>query len=114
MDGETVVGLRWLRHQHAHRIVVTGHGGAKRDFFGPTGFGPPFYISQSNRWMQHSDIPTDGRRPDRVTEGAYDARIAGYPLDAPIAEALKWFDTVFTAGGIDPYLDADQEDPTVL
>ena len=113
-DGETVVGLRWLRHQHAHRIVVTGRGGAKRNFFGPSGFGPPFYISPSNRWMQRSDIPTDGRKPDRVAEGSYDARVAGYPLDDPITEALKWFDTILTAGGIDPLQDIDEEDPTVL
>jgi len=114
LDGETVVGLRWLRHQHAHRIVVTGRGGAKRNFFGPSGFGPPFYISPSNRWMQRSDIPTDGRKPDRVAEGSYDARVAGYPLDDPITEALKWFDTILTAGGIDPLQDIDEEDPTVL
>ncbi|WP_434513230.1 hypothetical protein [Clavibacter nebraskensis] len=113
-DGKTVVSLRWLRHQHAHRIVVTGHGGPKRNFFGPTGFGPPFYISPSNRWMQRSDIPADGRRQDHVAEAAYDARVAGYPLDDPIGEALKWFDTVLTAAGIDPHQDADGEDPTVL
>lgn len=99
-DGETVIGLRWLRHQHAHRIVVTGSGGPKRDFFGPNG-GPPFYISPNNRWKQRTDIPVHGRKPDQVAEEAYDAYVSGYPLESPIAESIKWFDTVLTAAGID-------------
>ncbi|MGB4779779.1 hypothetical protein [Microbacterium sp.] len=112
-DGETVVGLRWLRHQHAHRIVVTGHGGPKRDFFGPNG-GPPFYISPSNRWMERANIPSNGRRPDHVTEAAYDARVARHPLESPIEESIKWFDAILTAAGIDPIQEIAGDDPTVL
>lgn len=109
-DGQIVVGLRWLRHQHAHQIVVTGQGGAKRDFFG----GPPFYISPSNRWKQRSEIRTDNRRPNKNAEAAYDAHVAGRTLEEPIISSLRWFDLILTAAGVDPLHDVHEDDPTVL
>lgn len=112
-DGETVVGLRWLRHHHAHQIVVTGQGGPKRDFI-PTNGGPPFYISPSNRWLKRSAMSTEWRKTDATTEAAYDARVASHPLADPLGESAKWFDDVFSAAGIDPHQDIAGDDPTVL
>lgn len=112
-DGQTVLGLRWLRHQHAHRIVVTGQGGPKHDFIGGAGEGM-YYISPSNRWLERSAIATDGRRRDDVAEAAYDALIARHPLANPITASLTWFDAVLTAAGIDPNQDIAGDDPTVL
>lgn len=56
-DGRTVLGLRWLRHQHTHEMVVTGHGGPKRSFIDPERGGPPFFISPDNRWRARTDMP---------------------------------------------------------
>jgi len=112
-DGQAVVGLRWLRHQHAHRIVVTGEGGPKRDFFGETG-GPPFFISPSNTWLRRSAIPTAGRQRDQAAEIAYDSHVAGRALEGPVAQALAWFDVVLVAGGLDPTQTMSGSDPTVL
>lgn len=92
---------------------MTGQGGPKRDFFGASG-GPPFYISPSNRWKQRSEILTDNRRPDKKAEAAYDAHIAGWTLEDPIINSLRWFDLVLTAAGVDPLQDVDEDDPTVL
>jgi hypothetical protein len=112
-DGTTVVGLRWLRHQHAHRIVVTGRGGPKRDFIGPAG-GPPFYISPTNRWLPRSEISSSDRRRDKVSEAAYDACVAGHPLELPIAESIKWLDSVLRASGVALDDELDGGDPTIL
>jgi len=113
LDGEIVLGLRWLRHPHAHQIAVTGQGGPKRAFFGVSG-GPLFYISPSNRWKQRSEFRTDNRRPDKNAEAAYDAHIAGRTLDEPVISSLRWFDLILTAAGVDPLQDVHENDPTVL
>ncbi|RMI13233.1 hypothetical protein EBM89_05260 [Cellulomonas triticagri] len=112
-DGQTVVGLRWLRHQHAHRIIVTGQGGPKQDFIGPSG-GPPFYISPANRWLPRSDMSVADRKRDPISEEAYDVCVAGHPLESPIAESIKWFDLVLAASGVHPNRRVDGGDPTIL
>jgi len=111
--GATVIGLRWLRHQHAHSIVVTGRGGPKGNFFGADE-GPPFRISPSNRWTPRAEIPSTNRTPDKKSEAAYDSHVAGRPLESPITDSIEWFNTILVAAGIDPTQVIDNNDRTVL
>lgn len=109
-DGRVLQGLRWLRHRHAHEIVVTGAGGPKRDFFdgGPTGL---FYISPSNRWMPSDSIPAALDKSANLRP-LYDETVAGRPLDWPLQQCIAWFDRVLDASGFVP--PADDVDRTVL
>lgn len=111
-DGRVVKGMRWLRNRHAHDILLTASGGAKKPFFVPPGGKGIFYISPSNRWMKSEDII--GNRPDRSASirPDYDQHVAGMPLDMSLSHALRWFDTVFAAS---KFPDAPiPKDPTVL
>ncbi|QGF22440.1 hypothetical protein [Raineyella fluvialis] len=91
--------MTWLRHRHAHDLSVTGFGGPKKPFFSS---GPGvFYISPNNRWKASKDVLVKKDRMPHLRP-AYDAHVAGYPVEAPLAAALAWFTRVFEASGIDP------------
>ncbi|WP_151724019.1 hypothetical protein [Arthrobacter luteolus] len=111
-DGCIVNGMSWLRNRHAHEILVTAAGGAKRDFLVPPGGDGVIYISPSNRWMEAAEII--GTRYDQQPDKrpAYEAFVEGLPLDMSLVKALAWFNTVFEASKFpDPIV---PEDPTVL
>jgi hypothetical protein len=113
--GQTVSGLRWLRNRHAHEILVTGHGGPKKDFYGKPGDGYTFYISPSNRWKKRDDVSPRREEVTKAAEtaqGRYDDYVAGWPLDMTLSRACIWFDRVFSACNYPP-LD-ESGDKTVL
>lgn len=110
--GRVVAAMRWLRNVHAHRLAVTGRGGAKKDFL-PTSSGQTFfYISPSNRWMSADEIDPEGKMRSKNQRQPYDAHVAGLPLDMSLEIALKWFSQIVSASGISGPNDA--VDPTVL
>lgn len=111
-NGLIVRGMRWLRNRHAHDILLTASGGAKKPFLVPPGGIGMFYISPSNRWLKSDDII--GNRPDRSAslKPDYDEHVAGLPLYMSLQMALSWFDTVFTASKFPPAPTPD--DSTIL
>lgn len=111
-DGCVVKGMCWLRNRHAHDILVTAAGGAKKDFLVPPGGDGVFSVSPSNRWMGAEDII--GTRHDQQPgkRHAYDEYVAGLPLNMSLERALAWFNTLFEASKFPPLL--VPEDSTVL
>lgn len=111
-NGQIVQGLRWLRNRHAHDILLTASGGAKKDFLVPPGEEGIFYISPSNCWMTSEEII--GTRPDKSAEirPVYDRYVAGYPLHMSLEAALAWFNAVFEATRFPAAQIPD--DPTIL
>lgn len=108
--GQIVRGMKWLRNRHAHEIMITGHGGVKKPFFGTPG--SIVFISPSNRWKTSTAInPQRDETPEEYRE-RYDEHLAGLPLDHSLYQATIWFDRVFSACGF-PDLQSPQ-DPTVL
>ncbi len=110
--GKIVDGMTWLRHRHAHEMIVAGAGGPKKDFFGKPQDGYVFFISPSNRWKKSGDVRADhDRRPD--LRPAYDEHVAGLPLADSLYQCGIWFDRVFSACGFSGQ-DVKEGDPTIL
>ncbi|MFU8947893.1 hypothetical protein ACLRGF_14305 [Mycetocola zhadangensis] len=110
--GRVVEGMLWLRNVHAHRLVVTGYGGTKRDFFTPEDKGAMFVISPSNRWLTADEIDPDHKMRREDLRGLYDQHVAGLPLDMSLEIAHKWISQVMFASEIPA--PAVLNDPTVL
>lgn len=119
-DGRVMQGLRWLRHQHAHQVVVTGSGGPMVDAFGrdrPDGPEPgvALYLSPDYCWRTAEAIcGEDGK--DRADRAAYEAHVAGRPLQTPLLRASDWLNRAAVASGLGVLgipTDSD-DDPSVL
>lgn len=110
--GRMVQGMRWLRNRHAHDILVTAAGGAKRPFLSSAGEEGFIYISPSNRWMPSKDIIGQRRDEQPGARPDYDEHVAGWSLHTSLELALKWFDNVFEASQF-PHRSIPN-DPTVL
>jgi hypothetical protein len=108
--GKVVAGMRWLRNRHAHEIMVTGRGGAKKSFFGTPG--SIVFISPSNRWKLSADINPRRDRSKPELRELYDVTVAGLALEQSLEQATIWFDRVFSACGF-PDLHPPT-DPTIL
>lgn len=108
--GKVVRGMKWLRNRHAHEIMVTGHGGAKKPFFGtPDSI---VFISPSNRWKPSEEINAQRDEGFESHRKRYDASVAGLPLEHSLYQTTIWFDRVFSACGF-PDLQPPM-DPTIL
>ena len=97
--GQSVVGLRWLRSLHIHRIRVSGAGGPKKPFFAPPDADYLFYISPSNRWLPSDQLAPRADEKNIAQRQQYDLRVADRPLRAPLDAAMVWFDRVISASG---------------
>ena len=113
--GQTVSGLRWLRNRHAHEILVTGQGGAKKDFLGKPGDDYVLYVSPSNRWKKRYEVSPrreEATKAAKTSQERYDNYVADWPLEMTLSRAGVWFDRVFSACAYPP-LDPP-EDATIL
>jgi hypothetical protein len=110
--GKIVAGMRWLRNRHAHEIIVTGHGGPKRDFFGKPGDGYMLFISPTNRWKTSAQINPLRDQSRQNLRQRYDENVAGLPLTDSLYKTTIWFDRVFSACGFRET--QPSQDPTVL
>lgn len=108
--GQIVRGMKWLRNRHAHEIMVTGSGGAKKPFYGTPG--GVIYISPSNRWKTSEVINAQRDEGFEHHRKRYDQSVAGVPLDMSLSQATIWFDRVFSASGFPDLTPPD--DPTIL
>lgn len=108
--GRVVRGMKWLRNRHAHEIMITGQGGAKKPFFGTPG--GIVHISPANRWKKSEAINAQRDKSYEHFRNRYDEDVAGLPLDMSLYHAGIWFDRVFSACGFpDPQ---HATDPTIL
>ncbi|PPF14227.1 hypothetical protein [Rathayibacter sp. AY1A7] len=113
-QGDVLKGLRWLRHRHAHEVMVTASGGPTRDFFGRDRKPEEdyvFYISPSPRWKVLEDIHAPNDRQPKLRP-YYAKHVGGRYVDAPIRECITWFGTVLDASGVAQ--PEKPEDPTVF
>lgn len=79
-EGRVFGGLLWLRHRHSHDAVDSGQGYA-RNILGPTGLGPPFYISPGYRWKSADEIaPPEGKDLSAHLRPLYEQHIEGRHL----------------------------------
>jgi len=113
-EGQILKGVRWLRHRHAHEVMVTATGGPAGDFFGRDRGqegGPAYYLSPTTRWKASEDVyaPNDQQPQLRPF---YAEHVGRRPLEDPIRDCIRWLAEVMNASGL--HQPEPPRDPTVL
>ncbi|MPQ98141.1 hypothetical protein GB931_09445 [Modestobacter sp. I12A-02628] len=106
--GQTMAGLIWLRHRHAHDAADSGHGRARSWFpLLPLELGSPY------AWRRSTDLEPekDGRADLRPF---YEAHVQLQPLGDPVEVVLRWLDQLMPALGVDLARLRDGGDPRDL
>jgi hypothetical protein len=113
-EAHVLRGLRWLRHRHAHDVMVTASGGPVRDAFGgdrKPGENNVLFLSATPRWKAADDVyaPKD-QGPWR--KEFYEEYVAGRALTEPIYASVRWLADALVASGFDE--PEQSTDPTVF